>query len=100
MPKDCPACGVTNTDTAILCDCGWSFAGGNVIQTGEPTPSAAEISSALWYEAKYYGKRIAKWSAIVAGGIIAGGGGGVVGLLLYVIMLAILRRRPTELPPV
>lgn len=32
MPKDCPACGVTNMDTAILCDCGWSFAEGRSLR--------------------------------------------------------------------
>jgi hypothetical protein len=104
MPKDCPACGVTNTDTAILCDCQWSFTEGRSLRP--VVLDQREVDRAL--DEIIHGKppsrikQAAKWTAIVVFGLAAAGGG-LVPLSAYIVALAALKylmQKPSAQPPV
>ena len=38
MPRDCPACGIVNTDSATICDCGYNFDQPEPVDGAGPQP--------------------------------------------------------------
>lgn len=73
MARDCPLCGLVNTDSALRCDCGYDF------------PTAR-------LEPSYLASR----RAVVAGGIGLGVAGGAWLLFKLLRLGAMVTRQPRE----